>query len=304
MNGIRSIVFACFILTSAAVSADELIKIGSWNIEHFGESGSSQNAAAVAQHIALSGVDVLALQEIADTNGDAAGLVNTKLDAVMAELNETDGNDWKYVLLPKRTTPPEPADRRHTQHCAVAWNAKKFSQVSAPFRVGVAAANDDTWKRDPHAVQFTAKAGKTDFVLIPLHMKSNSSQSQQTGLEPAELRLLEAEALVEKLAAVRTHFNDEDIVLLGDTNCLEEDEPALEAFADAGFTDLNRKNAITYAKGSFRNAFDRILIPVQQSEFTFATQYVLTPADDSLHLRRLSDHRLVVTCIRVENDDD
>jgi predicted extracellular nuclease len=223
-------------------------------------------------------------------------MTNTKLDDVLRRINADPGHDWGYLLFPKRNALDA------MQHVGVAWNRKRLTLVGEPYKIDVAYALGETWNRTPYAVKFSAREGKTDFVLIPLHMKSN--RTEDGAPEPVVVRTREAEALVDKLPDVREHFGDQDVILLGDTNCLNGDEPALQAYFEAGFLDLNRSDAVTYSKGEFRNPFDRILVPREQSEFRFSFQYVLTPAKPAAHLDRLSDHYLVLAGLRVLNDDD
>jgi endonuclease/exonuclease/phosphatase family metal-dependent hydrolase len=276
-----------------AAFADEWMTIGSWNIENLGKGQGGQKPKALAEHLQLVGLDVLALQEIHDDDGNAATHRNSKLDATFAILNTRPGNDWEYVLFPKR----EASDT--TQLTGVAWNKKRVSKVGDPLKIAVV-DNDpqfDLWKRHPHAVEFSVASGKTDFVIIPLHMKSNIWE----GGPPKKQREGEAKALVAALAAVKTHFGDDDLILIGDTNCITADESALAAFSAAGFEDLNTGDRATYISGG---AFDRILVKGGQPEFKFSRQYVLVPTDSSTHEGTLSDHFLVVSSLKVLQDDD
>jgi hypothetical protein len=58
--------FAAFAIVSQSWS-EELVKIGSWNIEHLGQRSPAQNPKALAQLLFLGSPDVIALQEIYDT---------------------------------------------------------------------------------------------------------------------------------------------------------------------------------------------------------------------------------------------
>jgi predicted extracellular nuclease len=289
-------VFAVVLLLAASQGAfaDDYVRIGSWNIEHLGKRAFGQHPKALAEHIELAAVDVLALQEIYDTDENDATRTNERLDAVFALINEHEGQDWAYTLLPKRQK-----DETY-QLVGVAWNRHKVSKVGE-FSIPVEYASQYTWNRHPHAVKFSAGKGKTDFVVIPLHMKSNSD-----GVDIGrEARAAEAAALVAKLDKVRQHFDDEqDIIIIGDTNCLDAAEDALSIYSDAGFVDLNAKDAITYRKASYASPFDRILVPAEQAEFKYTRQYVLTPTDPQTHLGSLSDHFLVKAAVRVLADDD
>lgn len=288
---VLSLVGAC-----ATALGDEYLKLGAWNIENLGDRTVGQFPAALAEHVLLSSVDVLALEEIWDNDSDETRRTNTKLDDVFRRVNEDAGHDWAYLLFPKR----DPLDTR--QHTSVAWNRQRVTLVGEPYKVPVEYAFEQTWQRTPYAVKFSVRDGKSDFVLIPLHMKSNYRDEGEP--DPVHVRQREAEALVAKLPDVRGHFGDQDIILLGDLNCLNGDEAALETYFEAGFLDLNRSDAVTYFKGTYRSPFDRILVPREQAEFRYSFQYVLTPAKPAAHLDRYSDHYLVLAALRVLDDDD
>ncbi|MCA9052256.1 MAG: endonuclease/exonuclease/phosphatase family protein [Planctomycetaceae bacterium] len=283
------------VATSPAL-ADNYIKIGAWNIQNLGDRTLGQFPAALAEHVFVADLDVLCLEEIWDTDGNDATITSTKLDETFERVNHEPGHDWTYVLFPKR----DPTELM--QHVGIAWNRKRLQMVGEPLRIPVEYANEETWKRTPYAAKFSVGDGATDFVLIPLHMKSNRPVE---GLpEPVELRTAEAIALGRYLQSVRDHFQDQDLILLGDLNCLKADEPALETLLAAGFKDLNNEDAITYRTTKYLSPFDRILVPLEQSEFRYSEQYILTPARGKQHFNRYSDHFLVLTAIRVLADDD
>ena len=273
------------------------VMVGSWNIENLGDRDFGQHPKALAQHIDLSGADVLALQELHDTNGAGAPYANSVLDEVLETLNELPGQDWTYEMFANR-------DASATARLAgIMWNQEVVSKTGETFRVPVEFGDsEEVWKRVPTAVKFSAGDGMTDFVVISLHMKSNSSGEGE--YDPEDLRLMEADALAEQLDGVRTAHGDEDIILIGDTNCKEADEDAMQTYAGAGFTDLNSSDAVTYKKGQWASPFDRVLVPNGQNEFRYSRQYVLEPTDASDHYGRYSDHFLVKVAVRVLEDDD
>jgi len=284
------------LLSGSPAAADEYVKVGSWNIQNLGDRTLGQFPAALAEHILVADLDVLALIEIWDTDGDPGRITNGKLDETFQRVNQEPGHDWTYVLFPKR----DPEELR--QHVGVAWNRRRVEQVGEPLRIPVEYAHAETWKRTPYAIKFRVRPGSSDFVLIPLHMKSNLPVE---GLpEPVEIRAAEATALAARLNEVRTHFEDQDLILLGDLNCLKSDEPALRTLTEAGFLDLNNEDAITYRTTQHLSPFDRILTPQGQSEFRYSEQYILTPARGKQHFNRYSDHFLVLTALRVLADDD
>jgi endonuclease I/endonuclease/exonuclease/phosphatase family metal-dependent hydrolase len=275
--------------TTSSMGAGYL-KVGSWNIENLGQR--QQNRHALAEHIQLADVDVLALQEIHDTNGAGAPYANNRLQMALDLVNQVKGNDWEYELFPNQNP------KNTARLCGVAWNKLAVTKVGDTFRVPLNNQGNTLWDRHPHAVKFAAvESKKTDFVVIPLHMKSNIGGAAIT----AARRAREAMALGVALPQVVTHFGDSDVILLGDTNCLNSKEEALQTYRSLGFRDLNQEDSQTFAGGA---PFDHILVPDRQDEFDFSRQYVMRPANIKSHDSLISDHFLIVTSIRIMDDDD
>jgi hypothetical protein len=288
------------------------VHIGSWNIEHFGrEDHNPDNQFAIAEHIESSGVSVLALQEIYVTEPIKPGqpLTNHLLRAALDLIEEHTGQRWEYEIFANR----DPLDQ--SQLCAIAWNSARVCKEERTFPIPVAhefpTSDGRTltmWDRRPHAVKFRALPGQdadarlTDFIIIPIHMKSNVGQRHDVVRTRAE----EARVLIGALAQVSAAFQGEaDIVILGDTNCKMRDEEAIQTFIQAKFADLNEDDVPTYVSGQSA-PFDRIFVPwgTDRRAFQFSRQYVLRSASPLAHDRYLSDHYMVKTSIVVRRDDD
>ena len=255
------------------VVGQTFLRVGSWNLQNLGERDWGQHPKAIAELLYLSGVDVVALQEIHDTDGVVPSRTNTRLNQAFETLSKEAHHQWKYVLFPKR----DPMDV--VQLTGVAWNQQRCKMVGRPYRVPVKYGRSEAiWKRHPYAVKFQTEPGKSDFVLICVHMKSNRGDERFGRAQ----RLLEAKALTKALRSITEHFDDSDLIILGDTNCLDSDEEALQVFYRAGFRDLNRRDQSTYAHRD--SPLDRILVPQTQREFTFSKQYVLSPSDPKAYL--------------------
>lgn len=284
----------CVLVSLASTArAQGHIKVGAWNIENLGERQVGQDAPALAEHLRLAGIDVVALEEIHDTDGNPTTRRNGKLDQVFTLLNQQPGQDWEYVLFANR----DQADT--SQLCGVAWNRARVTRVGDPFRIPIVDTPGDgfnSWDRHPHAVKFSAGNGLTDFVVIPVHMKANTASTAR------RQRTAEARELAAQLAGVRTRFRDSDIIIIGDTNCLNANETALRVLTQAGFVDLNALDLPTFFSGAA--PFDRALVPRNQDEFMFSRQYTLVPSDRQAHEELLSDHFLILTALRVMQDDD
>ncbi len=295
LRKVAAMVAAVAVCASAQVGmAVDYIKVGAWNVENLGDRTPGQFPIAIAEHIELSGVEILCLSEI-HVRDAAADRKNDILDTAFSLLNDS-GSDWTYEVFPNR----DPEDS--SQLCGVAWNRKAVTRVGDAFQIGIRA--DSLWDRRPHAVKFRGADGRTDFVLIPVHMKSNYDGAQIGRSK----RKKEATALVSQLDAVRSHFTEpsqeteNDIIVLGDTNILDFDEAANEVFMDAGFRDLNSSDAPTFVRGTA--PFDRIYVPMNEPETRYSRQYVLRATEAAEHEEYLSDHFLILTVVKILDDDD
>jgi len=268
------------------------IHVGSWNIEHFSKRGGrEENIYALAEHIEMASLDVLALQEVYVThmNGDARR--NEHIDGVLRLLKEHTGDEWDYEIFENRQADDE------EQLCAITWNTSVLTKV-ATFRIPVKTrhGNLSLWDRTPHAVKFRHE-NRTDFVVIPLHMKSNYGGATKA----KRVRHREAETLIDNLEKVRQELDDLDIILIGDTNCLGSDERALRLITESGFEDLNEADTRTFVSGA---PFDRIFIPEDRKVFRYSRQYIMVAANPDDHDRYLSDHYLAKTVLKILRDDD
>lgn len=272
------------------------LHIGSWNIEHFSKyGGRKENVFALTEHIEMAGLDLLVMQELYITGGVERGKPRNKdLDQVVRLLEEHTGKTWNYELFRKRKL----TDAKQT--CGILWNADVIDKLDT-YRIPVATKMEggNLWDRIPHAVKFKY-AQKTDFVVIPIHMKSNVRK--KGGLAPQTLRFHEALTLVDQLTDVRTRLSDNDIIILGDTNCKNAKEKALKVFVDAGFKDLNSADAGTFVNS--KAPFDHIFVPNAEKEFLYSRQYNMISANQDDHDKWLSDHFLVKTMIKIRVDDD
>ncbi len=280
----------------------QTVRIGAWNIEWLGVPGNrrnvgtnvAQNAADIADYIIASDVVILGLEEITE-NGTTPNTNKTMINA-LAIVQQRTGQSWRHVLFPKNG---------RDQHIGVAWNSTRATMVGLPRRIDVPAdvQGIHIWDRVPHAVKFSFGNGRTDIVVIVLHMKANTGGQPP----PRRKRELEARALVDKLPALRSALRDEDIVLIGDSNISDSNERADQIYRTAGFRDLNSANHGTHLDGG---ALDRAFVP-NQSEFNGAEQVIfdeeyLVPKNfsRSKFRRRFSDHFMTITRVTVMNDDD
>ena len=305
------------------------LQVASWNIEHL--SGGSradkkQSVYALADHIELAGVDIIVLQEIYVTEADEEVRLfpnqpviesraqgdrrNGDLDAVCYLLEEHLQEPWQYRILPNRNAGDT------SQLCAVMWNIKR-AEISnvVPLRVPHEVDGMWLWDRTPHAVNFTSplKVWRKDdqgewhevlehrtLTIVPLHMKSNYGG----GTVNRRKRAKEAEVLCNALSAQKDEL-DSSLMLIGDTNVLRYDEPAIDTFIDQGFVDLNNTDGATYWSAQYgESPFDRAFVAAEREEFKYSRQYILRSADLEQHDRFLSDHYMIKVSVKIYLDDN
>jgi hypothetical protein len=302
---------------AAAATTPASVRIGTWNIEWLGKpeqrSGAAKNTAQspddMADYIVASGVCVLAVEEIVAQAGSPPR--SKELDAALAAVQRRTGDGWQYILFPGRGD-----GKGEDQLTGVAWNPKLVTPLNAqgkplapgdagwrlPIASGRSSQGSGLWNRPPHAVQFSTGAGKTDFAVVVVHMKADYEG------DFAAHRNEEAARLAEAIPAVAKAFKDQDVVVLGDTNMTKPNEPAKATIEGAKLVDLNRKAETTHWRGG---ATDRIFVPVDQPEFADRRFEVMSDRyldpkrwDPKEFKRRLSDHYMAVTVIKVMPDDD
>ena len=280
----------------------ETLRLGAWNIEWLdfaqNRSGLSANRAQkpedLASYIEASGVDILALEEICI---DSSGTSPT-LKQALRLLSESQGQTWKYLLFPKKDGAP-------TQLTGVAWNTARVQLVGEPIPLGADDVSPDGFNlldRSPQAVKFRYAQGRTDLVLIPLHLKSNRRVNGKA--IGASQRAQEAASVVAVLPEIKRKTRDQDVVLLGDFNVKEAREKAVRQIVAAGFRDLNATDRSTFWKG--QAPFDRFFVPQGQPEFRASKLTLFKPPGFSPEQFkiRLSDHYMVTTDIEIGPDDD
>lgn len=305
------------------------LQIASWNIEHLSGAARAerrQSAFALADHIEMSGINVIALQEVYVTPADeevrlaptqppiatralTATRRNSDLDTVCYLLEEHQDDPWAYEIVPNR----QAGDK--SQLCAVMWNTKrvKLDKIT-DLAVEHSDGSDKLWDRKPHLFAFSSDIvtwrrneqgdweqveEKRRFSLVPIHMKSNYGGVT----ENRRVRGKEAISLCRALDRVRAEI-DPSLILIGDTNILSNAEPAIEAFIDNGFIDLNNNDSATYWSAQYKEApFDRAFIAKDRPEFRYTRQYVLRSSDLTAHDRFLSDHYMIKISVKDYVDD-
>lgn len=292
------------------------IRIATWNIEWLGKpedrSGPAKNIAQdpedLADVIYESRASLVALQEIV-TRVVGTPLRSREIEGVLESLKKRTTATWDYVLFPGR--------QDGDQLTGVIWNTKVLSAVKTdgsawsqpkdvpwalPIPDGRSSKGKALWHRLPHAMKFSTGDKKTDFVVIVLHMKADYQG------DFAEHRKEEAQALIQAIPQVRKVWNDQDIIILGDTNFVQDVEPGATLLVQANFNDLNGGKSQTHWRGG---TMDRIFTPKNQPEFETSRFDVVS--DNYLKKRKIkpeefkrrySDHYLTVATFKSMKDDD
>lgn len=304
------------------------LQIGCWNVEHLSgnERGPyNQSTYALADHVEMAGVDIVALQEIYLTDEDEEVRLfdnqpvipskaqsvrrNRDLDKVCYLLEEHLGDPWVYLILENRR------DTDDSQLCAVMWNTSRVRE-NGVHKLDVKFEDDGDWlwDRAPHAIKFTTtirvwtrgddgESRQEDqdrsIALVPLHMKANGGGGN---INPRK-RGKEAKTLCEQLPWVEENV-DPSVILIGDTNIKENTEAAIDHFIEAGYVDLNSADRSTYWSRTYgRQPFDRAFVKEGRKEFKYTRQYILQSADLDAHDQELSDHFMIKISVKSYVDD-
>jgi endonuclease/exonuclease/phosphatase family metal-dependent hydrolase len=301
------------IFADTNIEAGEKLRVASFNIEHFG--GTRKKPALqptvknLVKYILSSKASIIALQEIYQDGN----YHNEKLDRLIRKLNDNNISLWKYKLFPNRSKNDK------SQLVGILWDSHKVKMKLKPLKIPIRETEAKIpdhiikkyWDRSPYAVKFQINGkiegkNKSDFIIIPLHMKAMDNGAKQ--------REFEITALIEDLEFIQEELNDKDIILIGDTNCKKNDKKTLDKLKKAGFTDLNNGLLMTTIDGyevfvagrRYPPApFDRIFIQKKQPENQGIKMTVhKLEKNDKEHWKKFSDHFMIYTDLNVTADDD
>jgi len=203
----------------AAASKPDLkpLRLGAWNLEHFGSRNdpprTDEDVQAIADYIRTLDVQVLAVSEI---NGEKP----------LKELVGRIGPDWKFVLGTSGNVGQEGQVAP-----GVLWDDSRVEMVGAGELAELSSQSSAglIFHRIPVVAAFRDRAGGPDFRIVSVHLKAGRTP------EDFDRRTAEGKSLreyLEELVAAGTE--DDDLVVLGDFN---HDSSAGEAnvWTDGGF---------------------------------------------------------------------
>lgn len=195
------------------------LRLGAWNLEHFGSRNdpprTEADVQAMADFIRGLGVQVLAVCEI---NGEKP----------LKDLVKRIGPDWKFVL----GTSGHVGDEGRVAP-GVIWDNSRVEMLGAGELSELAgrSASGLIFHRQPVVAAFRDRAGGPDFRVISVHLKAGRTP------EDFERREAEATALRGYLQKVVSDTGeDDDVIIMGDFNhCHTAQEAVIwreGAFAD------------------------------------------------------------------------
>ena len=335
----------------AAPTAPKTIRIGALNMYWLGcrwrrwpkghdRLGPAKNLTKVADYISSAKVDVLAISEV---YANAPADESYQLDKIRDLLTANSQAAWKYKLFPRYG--------EDEQCVGVMWNNERV-RLTDVDAIGLERKPKDwvAYAKKHRVLSYEGKLmksihtrsvvgarfkvageGMTDFIVIPLHLKSNSGDD--AGHMPVR-RYYEARTLLDSLEKPLLKKRKEcDVVLIGDFNTKPSraerftpegsTEPTsapdyLTSWGEPAFfrvlggdgqnTHLDRKNGNAFAPAGKHAPFDRAYVPKDQPEFagsTFAAHYPDSIAgNEREHVEEVSDHLLIYFDMAVGKDDD
>ncbi|MEZ5965312.1 MAG: endonuclease/exonuclease/phosphatase family protein [Planctomycetota bacterium] len=208
--------FAVMLAASLASQAPQHVRVGSWNLEFFGnrrnEPRSDADIAEVGHYIGELGVDVLAVQEVGTPQA---------LQKLVGSL----GPRWQFVLGSTGMW----RDGSGGQRLGFLWNDARVELLQAEELLDLPREAEDPqtgrlpiFHRVPLCAAFRARNGGLDFRAVTVHLKADNRSDldkhqrdeMSTRKRAAEMRAL-GRALTAMLAKPG---EDQDLVLLGDFN--------------------------------------------------------------------------------------
>lgn len=166
----------------------DTIKIASFNIQVFGKTKAGKDEVMQILAAIISEFDIVAIQEIRDKSGTAI----EKLEQVV----DTLGSDYEYIIGPR-------LDRtRSKEQYAFIYRTGTVEQIGS-YTFDDSA--NDVFHREPFAAHFKSKNGAFDFVMVNIHTDPDEATA-------------EIQALPQAITDAIQHFQEPDIIALGDFN--------------------------------------------------------------------------------------
>ncbi len=306
--GLLTILLSGLSALCAACPQPDCLRIGSWNIEWLGSSHRQQpqddaTINTMARMIADEwSIDLIALQEI-----------NTELEGTLEGQRYT-RQSWKKLNKALRAKGYQTfaGSSGYAQRLVLAWRqpAKLLSpsptELALPTEYTLGESCRSSRLRKPLAGYF--QAGRFDFWLLNLHLKSTSSRQANCS---SSIRLQQSLALskeAKNLARI-----DADVILIGDFNASQGDS-TLKPLLESGFHTLHPQKPLL-SQGVYHNTnegrrgdrklIDYTLVPLQAThEWLPHSAMVFQPSNVQHFTQTYSDHLPVWVDFSTLRDDD
>ncbi|MGD8836514.1 MAG: endonuclease/exonuclease/phosphatase family protein [Desulfobacteraceae bacterium] len=263
--------------TTAPPSATN--SIASFNIQVFGrtKAGKVEVMKILAETVAR--FDIVAIQEIRDKTGNAIKDLEVAVDAL--------GTDYHFIIGPRlgRTSSKEQYAFIYRSDSITALGSYTYPD------------SEDRFHREPFIGHFKVTGNPFDFVIINIHTDPDEATE-------------EINALPAVIADARTHFSEQDVILVGDLNAdgryYDENDNSLPLRAST-FTWLIGNDADTTVADS-SNTYDRIITTLAANEDYTADTAKVFYFDQVFELdcepKEVSDHYPVYAKFQAGNDTD
>ncbi|XP_041365098.1 deoxyribonuclease-1-like 2 isoform X2 [Gigantopelta aegis] len=230
-------VFTLLVLCWSSVLVDSSVRIGAFNIKHFGDSKMRDSVVADQIKRIVSGYDIILLQEVRDK--DESSLVTLR------NMLQSDLPDKKFQFV---ASWPLGRSSQYKEQYAYFYRTKTVTIIDT-YQF-----NDtnygDVFEREPFSVfvRVASKERSLELALIGLHAQPTNAMAEINALDHVVL-------------AVLARWQPKNLVVLGDLNAdcryaKEADLDATSVFTD--FTPLIGHDADTTVKTSTTCAYDRI----------------------------------------------
>jgi len=299
--GFSSLAFAC--------PRADCVRVGSWNIEWLGSENRSQPSddptiATMAKLIAEDwSLDIVTLQEI-----------NTELEGkVRGEQYTQQSWNTLKLSLEARGYKTFSGSSGYAQQVVMAWRAP-VSVIRSPVELGLPEKYDlgefchTSNMRKPLAGEF--RAGKFDFWLVGLHLKSAAGQAKCS----AAIRELQSAGLIKEIKKLTQ--TDPDVILAGDFNASQQHD-TLKPLLEGGFHALHQpklrnaqSNRYSYRsenakKDSRGSLIDHVMVSSRHTkEWLPYSAMIFQPKDSQSFALTYSDHVPIWVDFSTLNDDD
>ncbi len=261
------------------------IKVASFNLYIFGQGKLKKQYAMAILAYTISQFDIVAIQEIRDKKETAIGVLESMVDAL--------GTDYTYITSVRlgRTSSKE--------QYAYMFKTDVIEQIGSGH---VYPDSNDIFEREPYSAHFKVKNGNFDFVLLNIHTKPKKATE-------------EIEAMPDTIQDASNHFNEPDVIALGDYNAdcrkgtqyYDENNMDCPMRADE-YTWIIPNEADTNLASGTDCTYDRIIITTEGIE-NYAQTWGVHRFDTIHNLsytkaKKVSDHYPVWAEFFVDKDTD